>query len=197
MDLQEFCELAVEESDPKNIDHYVYFGDLPLGDTWANTFSHHRDSDILDESNWEVITNDLIHRFPEDTKIEGASHWAVGWVEHLSVRLLEKDGRPTEAAAAVKEWKDLLDNYPIASDEDYSRREWENAIETLEWCGPTPDDPPDEWAEILADELLSQGWHYESDSGGTYWNSPDRNANTDDAIEEVMRKLGWMDEEEA
>jgi hypothetical protein len=135
MDAQEFCERAVRESDPANIPYYAYFGDLPLGETWATTFSHHRDSDDLDESNWEVITNDLIDRFPEDTQIEGSSHWAVGWSESLCVRMLDENKEPTEAALAVIEWKEALEHYPVADEEDYSRREWETANENWRWTG--------------------------------------------------------------
>jgi len=133
MDIQEFCETAVRESDPANIPDFGYFGDLPFGETWARTFAHCRDSDTLEESNWNVITQDLLERFPDHTTIESYSHWAVGWCESLCVQMLTEDRKPTEAAYAVFEWHKSLEDYPVADEEDYSRAEWESAQETWEW----------------------------------------------------------------
>src|SRR5436190_11123474 len=105
-----------------------YSGDLPLGKTWALTFGHSRDSDLLEESNWETVLKDLEEHFPEDIEVVGFRHWGVGWIEELAVRMLDKKSRVTRAATAALEWQQKLDSYPVADEEDFSRREYEATI---------------------------------------------------------------------
>lgn len=115
----------LHESDPANIPNFAYFGDLPMGETWAWTFGTNRDADTLTRSNWYVITDDMKDRFPDDTQIFEASHWACGWIEQLSVRVLDDEGKMTEAGQATLEWKDNLDQYPVADDEHFSGLEYD------------------------------------------------------------------------
>lgn len=107
---------------------FVYTGDLDLGGTWALTFGHSRDSGLLEESNWETITKDLEERYPNDVEVVGFGHFAVGWIEEFAVRMLDSKGRVTRAARAALEWHDKLENYPVADEEDHSRREYEATI---------------------------------------------------------------------
>jgi len=123
---------ALDESNPANIPDYAYFGDLEKGDLWANTFSQHRDSDALDRSNFQVISQDLESRFPDDVEIEGASHWAVGWTESVVVRMLDDEGNITDAARAVFEWRDALSDYPVADESHYSELEHEELMESFD-----------------------------------------------------------------
>lgn len=117
------------ESNPRNIPDFAYFGDLPMGETWAWTFGTNRDADALVRSNWDVITFDMQSRFPDDTDIFRAGHWACGWVEQLSVRVLNDDGTMTDAGQAVLDWMDHLDNYPVADDEHFSDLEYSEWLE--------------------------------------------------------------------
>ena len=128
-DIKELATKAVASFN--KITNFGYFGDLPLGETWAFTISRHRDTDVLTESNYETIEKDMETRFPGDTETVHCGHWAVGWIDHLAVRMLEEDGSPTAAATAILEWKEKLEDYPVADDEDYSRREWEEWTEYL------------------------------------------------------------------
>lgn len=87
----------------------------------------HRDSDVLTNSNFEVILADLQSI---DDRVDSISfgHFAVGWVEEIMVPL-------TGAVCdAVQGWVDALADYPVASDDDYNEREHADAIETLENC---------------------------------------------------------------
>lgn len=111
----------------------VYRGEHPLGKTWAITFSKHRDSDVLERTNFEVISTDLQKHFPEDTDIERFSHWAVGWIEYLVVRMLDKQGEVTPAGVAAVDWQAALANYPVADDEAFSAAEMEDVLETLQF----------------------------------------------------------------
>jgi hypothetical protein len=128
---QDEAKQAVEESDPANIPDYAYFGDLDVGNTWAHTLSVHRDSDLLGQSNWEVILKDMEEKFPKDVTEERASHWAVGWIDKLMVRMLDDDGCVTPAGEAILAWKDALEDYPIADESHHSEKEFNYALESL------------------------------------------------------------------
>lgn len=88
-----------------------------------------RDSSILEESNADALLKTIedldgweTHRF---------SHWAVGWVDHLSFRVLDDDGEPTPVYAAVKAFYKRLDDYPVADEADFSTREYEEALRAI------------------------------------------------------------------
>jgi hypothetical protein len=114
-------------------------GPYHIGVTHMLSISQTRDSDALQRSNFSVISEDMISRFPNDCEIMRSSHWAVGWVEHLVVRVLKSDYKPsmpidwefTEAFEAICEWSDALASYPIADESDYSRREHEELVEYI------------------------------------------------------------------
>lgn len=93
---------------------------------WLVALSQHRDSDDVDRSNWETVTEHFSQMgFPEneDWAIERFSNWAAGWTEHLLVR----PGTP--AAAEAQLIRERLDNYPVFDDEHLSMLEWNE-----EWC---------------------------------------------------------------
>ena len=164
-DHQQAAEALVNESNPRNIRDFGYHGETPIGKTWAMAFSVHRDSDILGESNWAVISADMERRFPEDVTIERMGHWAVGWVDYLLVRMLDDDGQLTEAGDAALDWKDKLDRYPVADENDYSERESEEAYRSsMEEINTTlnhaagdtlPDNLPEDAAEQVYELLFS------------------------------------------
>jgi hypothetical protein len=56
-------------------------------------FSVHRDSDILDSANFLAVTNLLNEKYGEEDSdgnwfIVHSTHWAVGWVDQIMVRIL-------------------------------------------------------------------------------------------------------------
>jgi len=73
--------------------------DLDDSDQWAIVYTHHRDSGLLDQSNAAVILK-AIKPFTEgdepDVVFESHSHWAVGHVDGMSIRVY-RDGQITEA----------------------------------------------------------------------------------------------------
>lgn len=117
---------------------FAYFGDLHEEDGWGRAFGVHRDSDALERSNWQVITEDMRERFPDHFTTESASHWLVGWVETGRVRVLEDPSQEiaednlTDAFRAVLDWKEKLDGYPVADEEHYSELEWTDFREWVE-----------------------------------------------------------------
>lgn len=109
---------------------FAYFGDLHEEDGWGRAFGVHRDSDALERSNWQVITEDLRERFPEDFTSEEYSHWLVGWVETGRVRVVRQpelgvsEENLTDAFLAVVEWRERLNSYPVLDESRYSELEW-------------------------------------------------------------------------
>jgi|SRR5215471_13608138 len=125
-----------------------YFGRLDdlVEDNMAQTgIGQHRDSDVLDRSNFQVILEDLRERFPDLIEVDGASHWAVGWVEGILVPALtdpslgytESNVHP--AFLAAMEWQAKLADYPIADETAYSELEW------TEFCDYVTDEAESHW----------------------------------------------------
>jgi len=92
---------------------------------WALTVSRSRDSDPLGVSNFEVISEDILRRFPDDAEVHRFRHWAVGWVDHLFVRIRDDRGNITPAFEAIVEWEEQLSDYPVADEEHLSETEQE------------------------------------------------------------------------
>lgn len=168
-----------------NIPNFAYRGDLPIGETWAFTIARHRDSGLLAESNWHVITTDMESRFPDDCIVVGASHWAVGWIDHFAVRMLDDNGNVTSAGIAILEWQGALENYPVASDDDYSNREYEACLSNIDSelgrinvIGDRPD----------ASEVFS--WFWENKQSAVE-NTDDQGAYpSEDEIKEALTAMG-------
>lgn len=101
----------------------------------ATPFQRTRDADALEISNWEVISRDLIGRFPDDVEDHHFGHWAVGWVDRLYVRR-----GASQAMAAVGEWMNALADYPVADEMHYAETEdAENHPDADSYC--YSDDP--------------------------------------------------------
>jgi hypothetical protein len=97
-------------------DYYgeTYYGFYPV-------VGRHRDSDVLDRSNFEVALEQLGGE--SDTVIVArASHWAVGWVESILV-----DATNADAVHEAEDIRRSLEDYPVLDDMRYSEMEWEEA----------------------------------------------------------------------
>jgi hypothetical protein len=104
-----------------NQESFAYYGELEAP-PWGQLgfVSQHRDSDALDRSNFQVITEDLQSRFPDAFTIEGSSHWLVGWVDVVRI-----DTSNDAAVVAAMDWAYQLEQYPVADDEHHSNLEHE------------------------------------------------------------------------
>ena len=124
---EEIAELLKRPSD------FAYFGDNEeMFVTWAyGPVIEHRDTDTVTVSNArqiEKLFEELIR--PEHYDITEASHWAVGWVKHLSMKVKREDGTPTRA---VKLWKwisNSLEDYPVLDESDLSELEEDEKYES-------------------------------------------------------------------
>jgi hypothetical protein len=164
MDTAQLAEQALEM--PSDF----YTSDENIGTTHALTISVHRDSAVLDQSNWQVIKDDMVKRFPDDVYVHGASHWAVGWLDQLAVRVYVYPhpaiGRVVSPAfLAILEWKDKLEEYPIADESAYSEMEYEDAIETLENAyGVSKEQSAEVFSELFDSFSYSSGEDYNNDA---------------------------------
>lgn len=181
---QALAEEAVRESGSRP--DFGYSGGLPIGKTWGFTFAKHRDSGLLEQSNYEVIKKDLEERFSEDVQSEHFGHWAVGWIDELAVRMLDKKGKITAAGMAALEWQEKLADYPVADEEDYSERQTEATIENIMSEGRIDRDKAGEVYGWLWDN--NERALQDSDDQGGY---PYR-----DQIEKALRGLGYIQDEE-
>lgn len=123
----------------KKPEDFGYWGSKDMFVTWG--FAGHdktRDSNIMEKSNFKVITEDLISRFPNDFVIENYNHWLCGWVDRLICRILideEKGFTEDNIAESFKEaiiWHEKLQDYLIADDNDYYNQLHNETIEVIE-----------------------------------------------------------------
>ena len=102
--------------------------------TWAlGPVYLHRDSGALDRSNAKALIAAMRERFGKPGVRNGwdifeASHPLCGWVNHLSFKVLDSKGRPTEQFRFVQAWFDYLQTvYPVADEADFSNEEMDEA----------------------------------------------------------------------
>ncbi len=107
--------------------------DLHDADDWAITYTHNRDSGLLDLSNAAAIAEALTP-FTEaadpDVVFESHSHWAVGHVDGFSVRVF-RDGEITEAFRTYHDLAERMADYPILDESDYGEREYVATVENV------------------------------------------------------------------
>lgn len=102
---------------------YSIYHDEPKYRKWKIVATHHRDSDNLEESNWDAML-ELLGGESSTVYILRASHWGVGWVEYMCV-----SPRAWKKALIAGQALCSLDNYPVLDDEDFCRREFEEEME--------------------------------------------------------------------
>lgn len=126
---------------------YLHFGDERMFDFVGQTLSHTRDSDTVEESNYRSVLRDmqvlaeLLHP-SEGSEWVGehcASHWLVGWVEHITVRVLVDPDREITVENLTPEFiavtniaVHLKEQDPIYDDSDHSELESEQHHELWE-----------------------------------------------------------------
>lgn len=177
--------LLKQSEDPDGWNNFIYYGDRDLARTWAIVGPHrNRDSDVLTESNWHCILEDLRREFPdtegESWEIFGASHWAVGWTESVMCQifsdkfLFDGDGNPDWDYVIEDDlnpvylwlWEVLssLEGYPIYDESDFSEREYEDAIDSIQYVVASWVDLSDDNSYAIGSYLADEGYYIECDS---------------------------------
>lgn len=119
-------------------DDFGYWGSDDMFVTWGFCgIDKNRDSKILEETNFDQISAHLMSKYPDDFRIEGYRHWAVGHVDRLCVRVLKEDGEVsneniTDAFREAMNCKDQLEDYPIWDEWEYNSRLYLASIEVLD-----------------------------------------------------------------
>lgn len=87
-------------------------------DEYYLLYSHHRDSDIINESNYQTLKKIFID-LPGVIE-RSANHWAVGWVEYLLIHEKEHD-----TLVKGEYYLGQLKDYPILDEDDFSNRDYD------------------------------------------------------------------------
>jgi hypothetical protein len=146
---------------------FGYWGNDQMFNTWGFCgIDKNRDSKILEESNFEVLTRNLTREFPNDFDVERYNHWLVGWVERLTVKVLKNPGEITEenitdAFKKAMWWKDQLNDYPFVAEDHYEDLRYQYELNFVE---ELPDQFTEkinldstEWADRILWELRDHG----------------------------------------
>lgn len=114
---------------------FGYWGNKDMFDTWGFCgIDMNSSSSVLEVSNFKTITDKFINLYPNDFRIEGFKHWAVGHVDRLTCRVYEVvNGKKiiTETFSKIMEVLDELNDYPIYDEDNYSDLLYEEALEYL------------------------------------------------------------------
>lgn len=106
----------------KKRDSFAYFGDLDLKVWGFAPFGTHRDADLVTESNHAYVLKELRKVSGKSVQIMQCSHWAVGYCDHIMVRTTA-----TKTMERLYELYERSEDYAVLDDEDFSRRECEQA----------------------------------------------------------------------
>lgn len=105
---------------------------LEDADRWCIWYSSHRDSGLLAKSNEKEI-NERLEPFGEgddpDLVFESHSHWAVGHIDGVSIRVYKPDGSITPAFKEICHINEALNRYPVLDEQGYSDLEFEATLE--------------------------------------------------------------------
>lgn len=113
---------------PKHLEKWRRCGNY-IGEDYSDYYcitGHSRDSDMLEESNFQSIKRYLQSKNVAFEEIS-ASHWAVGWVESILIHESDETGLLIGDDIAKQ-----LEDYPIFDEDDFGIRELENAYEILD-----------------------------------------------------------------
>ena len=161
MNIRDHAEDLIEQARQKPRDFW-YHGDLDQYHskaTWGPVWGQSRDSDVVERSNWDVVTKALTEKFGGESEengwiIERASHWAVGWVESITIKLVDKENEPTPQTLMVTELHCSKADYPVLDEDDFYKKEWEEFVSTVKCCLslPSTDEVEYEWHEDFDEE---------------------------------------------
>jgi len=142
----------------------------------------HRDSNNYDKAHFDGTVNWLSEREDideDDWNVDGSKHWAVGWVDHLVVRILDKeiphdeiteeDINPLfiELVDIALDYRDCCEPF---DEQLYYQYEEDDTIESIKWEIPNflDVDPVEVYSA-----LHEQDFYGESDGHGEWYSKED------------------------
>lgn len=171
-------------------------GNDKLFETWSlGPVILTRDSNLREESNAAVLKKVLEEKteFNDKWEIVSCSHWAVGWVEHLSYEAIGPDGEATDLHEWLGEWFGGLLDYPFADDSDFYERQYEATIKNITDVGYSLVDDakaPEDWAEQVFD------WFRDNDENALEDHDDTGAYPSKEQMEAALRALGWLEDDE-
>lgn len=118
----------MEKGGPSGFDGYSnYMGDTSMKDWILCPVSKNRDSDSLQLSNFDTALERLGGE-TDTVRVHEFNHWAVGW---YALILIEPSD--IKAICEAERIREDLEDYPVLDEDDYSKREFEDACETWEF----------------------------------------------------------------
>ena len=166
---------------------------------WSIVYLSNRDSGLLDKSNESVILKKLAPYIDGcgsigcDVVTISHSHWAVGYVDGILIRVYNSNGSISDAFRKYAELKLQIDNYSILDDNNYSEREYTATIDGIEQAGRRMirNDVPESWAYDC------YTWFYEHNQSAIESDSTDQGGYpSDDDMRECLDALGYLESEE-
>lgn len=109
---------------------------------------------LREESNWETLIQILDKADPERNDFQ--VHYFGHWTSPFEIVVL----RPgSQAAAVAQKCADVLSEYPILDEEDYSRREsdavWEECLHYVRGSDRVPSDVSDDELQTITSQVFS------------------------------------------
>lgn len=179
---------------------FGYFGDREgMFETWTlGPVIQTRDSGIRGKANASTIKTMLKSdpSLEDDWEITGCKHWAVGWVDQLSFRVIDEEGELTRISRVIKGIFDSLSEYPVLDDSLYSEMEYEETIGNIRNHYPgssgLKDDVPEDWPTQM------YKWWLEADDYGAIDDPDGRGGGypSKEQFEECARALKFWDTSE-
>lgn len=190
--VQAYCKKLLER--PSD---FGYHGDLDMFKTWSlGPVIEHRDSTLIDQSNAHEIKRIFEQADPngKDWTITNCDHWAVGWVDHLSMQVYKKVLHTYVPTKILLVWQDIensLENYPLLNEDDYSEREYNATLDNIEeaagyYARQHDIDLPDDYSSTLYSwfsDCLPSAIESSDDTGGYP---------SDDELEQAFNALDWI-----
>lgn len=156
--------------------NFGYHGDNDeLFKTWAlGPVVLTRDSRMFEESNHAALKRVSEYLVKENVlndenfEFMSCDHWAVGWVEHFSFKVVELDGSPTNEFAFLLCWEEMLEEYPLADEDDLGMREWNYGVDIIQSTlkGKTNTELTDEHISQISNtlcEMPNEDYWYEKE----------------------------------
>lgn len=178
--MRRYKDWAPTQFDPKGLN--ADRGDVDLSEWFVMGVMRTRDSGILEQSNFEAALKTLGGE-SDDVQVHNFGHWGPGWFEIILINP-ERD----DLVKKAEEFLCALSEYPVADDDDFSRREYEATIENIKSEGGriTSRDLPEDWAG----QVFTWLWRNEQsevesrDDGGGY--------PSEEAIKEALINLNLI-----
>ena len=169
--------------------------------TWAD-----RSDDVLDESNFHAMLAALngavahdetgaSEERGDDVLDTSASHWAVGSVRHIFVRVYADEERTIFTPAFIEAVRcaDSMREYPVLDESDFSEREYDRwqqiVMDAFDWAmNDYPDDTPAEREAVWHVLTGADRDGYQTDIATELFDSTYPDGGCDDHFERLVRE---------